>query len=631
MSDAVWILPPKRTYARGSNMRITTDARPFLRWWWLAGPFDEDSIDFQLEWIAAQGFGGVEIAWIRPTWYRAAIPMDIDVEWLSPEWSRLTAYTKRRAHDCGMSCDFTFGSCWPFGGACLEPQHASKTFEGLSEQRLNHSWDPPKATGPPFVLDHLCRQSLRAYSAALMPAFKLALAGRTSALFCDSLELQVDRLWNPRCWDEFAEAFGYRLEPFTDVIESNDGIRYDYRKFISQIMCREFYEEFTTLCHEHGAVSRVQCHGSPTDLISSYAAVDIPESEVLLFEPHFSRIAASAASLSGKPLVSCETFTCIYGFVTARNLKPLVYKKREAIRDLKFLADATFANGVNRIVWHGMPFNGPEGCNEFYASVHVGMNAGFVDELPRFNDYLSTVCSELQKGQTVSKLAIYLPNEDYWLQGRIPEDRRIPGANYSWEMRDLVVPETLRPFNPLWVSSPFLRDAVVHDGLLVIGQHCFEALYIDVQWLDADSLDSIVRLAKSGCKIALCREPQQPGHIQSRRYSRRLRKLQSLPNVVASIEEANVTPLISGPVVPPYWMRRDKDTVILFCAHPKAAGVAYPLQYGQGETSPSKCEVRIQMDSLDANLTLVFDPDTSVLLRVSADGTATAIDLPSFG
>ena len=110
--------------------------------------------------------------------------------------------------------------------------------------------------------------------------------------------------------------------------------------------------------------------------------MDIPESEAILFPPPFSRIAASAAALSGKPVVSAETFTCLYGFVTRANLEPYRYWHKEQVADLKLLADALFAQGVNQIVWHGMPFNGPGGRNEFYASVHVGPDAAFAAELP---------------------------------------------------------------------------------------------------------------------------------------------------------------------------------------------------------------------------------------------------------
>jgi hypothetical protein len=53
--------------------------------------------------------------------------------------------------------------------------------------------------------------------------------------------------------------------------------------------------------------------GAPTDLLTAFALVDVPETEALLYEPSFSKIAASAASLAGKKVVTAETFTCAYG------------------------------------------------------------------------------------------------------------------------------------------------------------------------------------------------------------------------------------------------------------------------------------------------------------------------------
>src|SRR5438105_3796534 len=172
------------------------------------------------------------------------------------------------------------------------------------------------------VLNHLDRGALRRYAEALMPAFAGGLRGSGSALFCDSLEVDTHRLWDPKLWDRFAARFGYRLEGLEDQIDDDPGLRYDYRTVIAEAILPEFYQEFAAICREHGAVSRVQCHGAPTDLLSAYAAVDVPESEAILFDPPFSRIAASAAALSGGSVVSAETFTCLYGFVTRTNLEP---------------------------------------------------------------------------------------------------------------------------------------------------------------------------------------------------------------------------------------------------------------------------------------------------------------------
>src|SRR3989304_2151294 len=60
--------------------------------------------------------------------------------WLRREWSDLMAFSKQYADQIGLGCDFTFGSCWPFGGLCVQPQDAAQTFDGLSNQRLRGSW-----------------------------------------------------------------------------------------------------------------------------------------------------------------------------------------------------------------------------------------------------------------------------------------------------------------------------------------------------------------------------------------------------------------------------------------------------------------------------------------------------------
>ena len=85
-------------------------------------------------------------------------------------------------------------------------------------------------------------------------------------------------------------------------------------KLLSQYVIEEFYKPFTQKSHELGAYSRAQCAGAPCDIISAYAVVDVPETEALLYEPTYANIVASAAALAGKRVVTCETFTCLYGF-----------------------------------------------------------------------------------------------------------------------------------------------------------------------------------------------------------------------------------------------------------------------------------------------------------------------------
>jgi len=589
-------------------------SKPYTRWWWLAGPFPHDDIRAQLGWLLANGFGGVELAWLWPSWMgRDAEP---GVDWLSTEWASLVTFTKQEADRLGLGCDFTFGSCWPFGGSAVRPDDAARTFDGLSGQRLRGSWEDPHGHDL-RILNHLSREALRHYAEALLPAFSGGLRGSASALFCDSLEIDTRRLWDPALWDRFAERFGYRLEGLEDEIDDDHDLRYDYRTLVAETILREFFEEFTAICHEHGALSRVQCHGAPTDLLAAYAAVDIPESEAILFPPHFSRIAASAAALAGKSTVSAETFTCVYGFPGLTDVSSYRYWRREQAADLKLLADALFAQGVNQIVWHGMPFNGPGGRNEFYAFVHVGPDAAFAADLPAFNDYLERVSSLLKLGRTESRLAVYLPNEDNRRLGRIPEAERTPGACYRWEMRRVVVPREAEGFMPLWISAAFLERAEVRDGLLRIGDCAFSALLTDVEWLDGAALAEILRLADAGLRVILRRLPRPPGKRGRDDYPALLDALQVRPNVVRQIGGAGLTPLVAGDDLPPFWARRTADSLYLFFAHPKARELSYPMGYGQSLCRQRmRRRVTIDFEGTQSRLELVFEPYQSLLVRV---------------
>jgi hypothetical protein len=462
----------------------------------------------------------------------------------------------------------------------------------------------------------------------MIPAFAGGLRGSTSALFCDSLELDTRRLWDRQLWDRFAERFGYRLEGLEDQIDSDPDLRYDYRTVIADAILHEFYEEFTAICRECGAFSRVQCHGAPTDLLSAYAVVDIPESEAILFDPPFSRIAASAAALSAKPVVSAETFTCLYGFITREDPAAGVYWRREQVADLKLLADALFAQGVNQIVWHGMPFNGPGGKNEFYAAVHVGPDASFATELLAFNAYLERVSSLLKLGRTESRLAVYLPNEDNRRLDRIPDDERTPGANYRWEMRHVVVPREVEGYAPLWISLAFLHGAEVSGGRLCVGDCTFSSLLIDVEWLDGEALAELVRVAEAGLLVILRSVPRPPGKRPRADYRSLLDALRRHPNVVREPKSAGLLPLVSGEELPPFWARRTAESLYLFFAHPKARELRYPMQFGQSFCRERTTRhVTINFEATSCPLELVFEPYQSLLVCVSRTGDVRFVDI----
>ncbi len=595
------------------------DARPFTRWWWFSGELRKEDIRAQLAWLEKTGFGGVEIAWIYPL--PAAKP---GPRWLSEEWTERVAFTKHTAQELGLGCDFTFGSLWPFGGSSVTEEDASRTYRGLSDQRLRKSWEEPHAP-PGYILNHLDRKALARYAEALAPAFGPALAGKTSALFCDSWEVGTEGIWTEGFGDAFRERFGYDLLPYMDRIDEHPDVRYDYRTLLSDTVIEEFYRPLHEICRKRGAVSRVQCHGAPCDLLDAYACPDVPESEAVLFDPPFSLLAASAAALAGKPLVSAETFTCLYGWTPYPGPSP--HQGEEQIADLKLLADALFANGVNFIVWHGMPFNPPGSGNRFYASVHVGPDGALARDLPAFNGYLARVSGILRRGFPLPRAAVYLPLEDERMKHELPRALRRPSGRYHWELHERRLPPETEPYRPLWVTLPFLRKARVEDGELLCGETRFPFLYVDATWLSPEAVAEIRRLAQAGLPVCLKRKPARPGRGKSGSFEKDLARLVEQPGVMDALARIPRNPLVEGKDLPEFWCRRDGEDTVFFFAHPKSRGIRYPMKYGQSACRKTiSRNVRVRLDGRDIPLQLDFAPNASLAVRIDRAGKAEFLD-----
>ncbi len=598
------------------------NSRPYVRWWWLSGPFKKSDITHQLEWVRQNGFGGVELAWLAPSWLDEPERSAPRPDFLSPEWSRYVEFTRQECVRLTLDCDFTFGSAWPFGGSWLELADAAKTFTGWSSQRIGNSWESAPRDQV-LVLDHLSAAALARYAAPLLRALAPALRQGNTALFCDSLEIATEELWSPILSQGFFDRFGYRLEPHMASLDDSPDIRYDYRKLRGEAILREFYEPFTALCHASGALARVQCHGAPADLLAAYAAVDIPESEALLFLPPFSRIAASAAAWAGHPVVSAESFTCLHGFPDWDEGVEELWKQ-ETSGDLKLLADSLFANGVNHLIWHGMPYRPAGGSQEFYAAVHVGPDSPFAADLPDLNDYFDQVSRALQQGRTYATVGVYLPFEDGLMLDRIEDEDAPPGANFHWEMRDARYPEALAGYAAVWISLPFLHESTVVDGRIVSRELQLELLFIDCAWLDAAALLELERLASQGARIVWGQSPQQPGRRHTDDYGPTLSRL-----LESGATLSFCTPLLQGHDLPDFWAREIDTGLLIFFAHPLTRQITYPLPHRFAEgAGPCIRSVQIQWRNvLIHNYDLPFGHNESVLLRLSTSGNIESVPL----
>lgn len=578
---------------------LFTDSRPWTRWWWFSGPIEMDEITAQLTWLASKGFGGVEIAWVYPL---AGARADEGPRYLDEEFRALVRFAIAECTRLGLGCDLSFGTLWPFSGTFIKEEHRSKTFHGVSAMRINRSWEARYAVEDAYILDHLDKEAFAAYAAYhLERGFRSFARQAPLAFFSDSWEVDPRDLSFTGFFEIFANAYGYDYPTENPTAEE----RYDYRRLLSERTLEHFFAPFARMCTESGATSRVQCHGAPTDLLAAYALVDIPETETLLFDPRFSLIAASSAAFAGKPVVSSESFTCLYGWVPSPAAPPGL--REECIEDLRCIADAQFAWGVNRLIYHGMPY----APHHFYATVHIGEDGALAPHLASFNTYLKMVSELLTGGESVSTLAVLLPLEDQWMADELADELKKPSSHYHWEMQELTLPDSLFSYRPLYISPAWLEEILYDGGRLTYRGKDLGALYIDNEWMEHSSLATLARLADEGAPIIFARLPKEPGTVRHPDYENLLDAI--------TVHDADLPtrPLLSCEEPLDFWCRRQEERYTLFISHPRMRNLRYPLPHRYHTTVTAvKLQAIFHTPSAAYDLTLDFPHAASLCFEI---------------
>ncbi len=611
-------------------------SKPITRWWWFARVIKKDDVRANLDWLKKNNFGGVEIAFVYPLNRKRfySEPLDTNYlprqEWLSPEWSEIVAFTKQYADSLGLGCDFTFGTGWPFGDTKVKREDATQTWHEKNDStKWTYSvvsWEYP-AKG--YILNHMDSAAFQRYALRMGTALRPALKGSVSGLFCDSWEVETSRIWTTGFDKAFQKTYGYDISPYMDSIYGREYAdeRYDYMKLVSGYVINQFYKPFTAECKALGAFSRAQCAGAPVDLIPAYASVDVPETEAMLYEPPYSRIVASAACLASRKEVTSETFTCTYGFPkynTQTRKMDFKLRGKEQVADLKLIADALFANGVNQVIWHGMPFN-PAGIDTimFYASVHVGRKGNLSKDIPGFNEYMAKVSGYMKLGKTFSDVALYLPVEDSWITGKMKDpDPQQPWAWGEYEMRRTLPPAELNGYNPLWISGDYLKNCTVKDKKLVCGDGAFSVLYIDADHIDLAALKTILAFARQGLPVCIKTTPSQPGKNKSKEYNKLIAELFSLKNISREFTgDSRVQPLIEGDDLPDFWCRKDGGDYYFFIANPASRDLHLPLKYGQSLSNQTiRKQVVFHVNGHVQKMMLEFKSYQSLLVQINKNG-----------
>lgn len=257
--------------------------------------------------------------------------------------------------------------------------------------------------------------------------------------FNDSFELKAERLWTDGFLEEFQTRRGYDLTPYLPAVvtpgadnnifdgggisaacpfallEGDDArIRHDYAQTVSDLFIEDFVEQCTSFASQRGMTSRVQPYGVRIDVIRAAGAASIPETEQLYAGGSrlFSKVVSSGAHLYNRPVVSSES---------------MVWSGRDFMltpMKIKASADKLFADGVNRILYHGYPYSvdkpeiyGEQGWSAFSSpfsgmgtySENVSKASPYWDWFTEWNGYLSRVQYALTQGLPDTDLLVYYP------------------------------------------------------------------------------------------------------------------------------------------------------------------------------------------------------------------------------
>lgn len=507
----------------------TVSTRPGSRWWWLGSAVDADNLAYNIKEYAKAGLGTLEITPI----YGVRNNENNDINYLSPEWMRMYGIAQREAEANGMRIEMNNGTGWPFGGPEVTPDMAAKkaVFKRVLGNNgtdsiiltIGNTLQKVKRAAPGgegLVIDHLDAGVVKDYLNKFDKAFSESGVSYPPVFFNDSYEV-YGADWTPSLLSEFHKRRGYRLEnyfpEFTDTArnETTRRIVADYRRTMSELLLDNFLYPWTEWAHSHGALTRNQAHGSPANLIDAYAAVDIPECEGFglsdfgitgLRKDSISKrndsdismlkYASSAANITGKRLVSSETFTWLTDHF------------RTSLSQCKPDMDLMFLGGVNHMFFHGTPYSPKEAKWPgwlFYASINMSPSNPIWGDAPAFFDYITRCQSFLQEGSPDNDFLLYLPIEDIWdeLSGRM--------VAFDIHKMHLRAPGFIKTVNTIvnsgynvdYISDNLLGNVKPDGGKLATeGGLKYAALVVpDARLMPVETLRKILDLAGKGCMV----------------------------------------------------------------------------------------------------------------------------------
>ncbi|MBB6327884.1 hypothetical protein FHS59_003527 [Algoriphagus iocasae] len=388
--------------------------------------------------------------------------------------------------------------------------------------------------GVGFTLDHFSKTAVDSYDAY----FEKALSGKNlgfRAFYNDSFEV-YGADFTAGFFEDFQRLRGYDLKEYLPYLESEEEtemvrrVKSDYRETINDLLLKNFTRNWTSWAHSQSKITKNQAHGSPGNLLDLYAAVDIPECETFgssYFpipglrrdsadirnvdpDPIMLKFASSAAHITGKNLVSSETFTWL-----GEHFK-------SSFSQMKPEVEQAFLAGVNHVFYHGVTYS-PSDVNYpgwlFYASLNLTQQNSLWPHFDAFNQFITRSQSILQAGKADNELLVYWPVYDVWSEPKGKMEMITVHAVDEW----LHPTEFYKQSKSLmesgysldFISDEMIANSTASNGMIQTSdQNSAKVLIIpDTEFMPIETLKNILKLADNGASVIFQSKPRSiPGH-----------------------------------------------------------------------------------------------------------------------
>src|SRR5574344_2480158 len=591
--------------------KVTQECKPGTRWWWLGSAVDSANLQWNMEQYAKAGIGALEITpiygvqgndknnlkfltgpWMNALKYvqtegvRDSIEIDMNTGTGWPFGGPEVTLKE-------SACKVKFRT-WDISEGKVEinilPENAKERPYTYLDRLMAYSetgtpinvtqyvrdsifqWKAPKGKwhlialyvsrnlmkvkraapgGEGYVIDHFDSTAVSNYLGKFDKAFYTNGAYFPHTFFNDSYEVEKAD-WTPSLLKEFYKRRGYKLEDHLPELigekeDRNNQVLSDYRETLSDLLIHNFTEQWTAWAHSHNSITRNQAHGSPSNLIDTYAAVDIPEIEGfglsqfhikgLRQDEGFTRknfsdlsmlkYASSAAHITGKKFTSSETFTW------------LTEHFRTSLSQCKPDLDLMFVSGVNHVFFHGTcysPQNDPWPGWKFYASIDMSPTNSIWHDAPYFMQYITRCQSFLQWGQPDNDFLVYLPFRKMLSQ----RDGKNIIMQFDIHSMDKKAPEFIRSIQEIdslgydcdYISDQYLQTTTVVDGMLrtAAGTRYKALLIPDSTYMPQSVRQRIQALQQAGANIsygyseALMRQAAVAEQMKTRYHLKAIRR-----------------------------------------------------------------------------------------------------------